>query len=77
MKLALMIEGQEGVTWPQWLAIAQSIRGYIDAFLMSTEGGFYATQDADLNAHDRVAASDVLLALSLRQRGGGELALAA
>jgi F420-dependent oxidoreductase-like protein len=24
MKLALMIEGQEGVTWPQWLAIAQA-----------------------------------------------------
>jgi hypothetical protein len=36
-----------------WLAIAQSIRGYVDAFLMSTEGGFYATQDADVNAHDR------------------------
>jgi uncharacterized protein YyaL (SSP411 family) len=36
-----------------WLLIARSIRGYIDAFLMSTEGGFYATQDADVNAHDR------------------------
>ncbi len=24
MKLALMIEGQEGVTWPQWLAVAQA-----------------------------------------------------
>jgi uncharacterized protein len=35
-----------------WLAIAQSIRGYVDTFLTSKEGGFYATQDADLNAHD-------------------------
>lgn len=24
MKLSLMIEGQEGVTWPQWMAIAQA-----------------------------------------------------
>jgi F420-dependent oxidoreductase-like protein len=28
MKLALMIEGQEGVSWPQWLAIAQSCEYY-------------------------------------------------
>jgi uncharacterized protein YyaL (SSP411 family) len=35
-----------------WLAVAQSIRRYIDAFLTSKEGGFYATQDADVNAHD-------------------------
>jgi uncharacterized protein YyaL (SSP411 family) len=34
------------------LEIAQSIRRYVDAFLTSKEGGFYATQDADLNAHD-------------------------
>jgi hypothetical protein len=34
------------------LATAQSVRRYIDAFLTSKEGGFYATQDADLNAHD-------------------------
>jgi magnesium chelatase family protein len=32
---------------------------------------------ADLHGHGRVDESDVLLALSLRQRGGGELALAA
>jgi magnesium chelatase family protein len=32
---------------------------------------------ADLNERDRVTEVDVLLALSLRQRGGGELALAA
>jgi uncharacterized protein YyaL (SSP411 family) len=31
---------------------ARAMRGYIDAFLKSPEGGFYATQDADLNAHD-------------------------
>jgi uncharacterized protein YyaL (SSP411 family) len=36
-----------------WLLVAQSIRRYVDAFLTSAEGGFYATQDADVNAHDR------------------------
>jgi uncharacterized protein YyaL (SSP411 family) len=35
-----------------WLAIAEGIRRYVDAFLTSKEGGFYATQDADVNAHD-------------------------
>jgi uncharacterized protein YyaL (SSP411 family) len=34
------------------LATAQAVRHYIDVFLSSKEGGFYATQDADLNAHD-------------------------
>jgi uncharacterized protein YyaL (SSP411 family) len=34
------------------LARANAIRGYIDQFLKSPDGGFYATQDADLNAHD-------------------------
>jgi len=34
------------------LQIAQSIRSFIDAFLTSKEGGFYVTQDADVNAHD-------------------------
>ncbi len=37
---------------PKELATAQTVRRYIDAFLTSKEGGFYATQDADLNAHD-------------------------
>jgi predicted ATPase with chaperone activity len=32
---------------------------------------------ADLDRHDRVSESDVLLALSLRQRGPGEALLAA
>ena len=36
----------------QWLEAARSVRGYIDHFLTSASGGFYATQDADLNAHD-------------------------
>jgi uncharacterized protein len=30
---------------------ALALRGYIDRFLRSPEGTFYATQDADLNAH--------------------------
>ena len=37
----------------KWLTCARALRGYIDRFLTSPEGGFYATQDADLNAHDR------------------------
>jgi uncharacterized protein len=32
---------------------ATLIRRYIDQFMTSAEGGFFATQDADLNAHDR------------------------
>jgi uncharacterized protein YyaL (SSP411 family) len=35
------------------LARAQSMLGYIDRFLKGADGGFYTTQDADLNAHDR------------------------
>jgi len=35
------------------LARARLVRGYIDRFLRGPEGGFYTTQDADLNAHDR------------------------
>jgi uncharacterized protein YyaL (SSP411 family) len=37
---------------PRWLAPARAMRSYIDAFLTSPEGGFYATQDADLHAHE-------------------------
>ena len=36
----------------RWLALARAMRGYIDAFLTSPEGGFYVSQDADLNAHE-------------------------
>jgi uncharacterized protein YyaL (SSP411 family) len=32
--------------------LARAMRRYIDAFLKGPEGGFYTTQDADLNAHD-------------------------
>ena len=35
----------------RYLDAARAMRGYIDRFLKSKEGGFYATQDADLNAH--------------------------
>jgi uncharacterized protein YyaL (SSP411 family) len=34
------------------LQTAQAVRRYIDTFLRGPDGGFYATQDADLNAHD-------------------------
>ena len=36
----------------KWLDDARATRAYIDRFLTGPEGGFYATQDADLNAHD-------------------------
>jgi uncharacterized protein len=37
---------------PRWLVAARAMRGYIGEFLLGAEGGFYATQDADLNAHE-------------------------
>jgi uncharacterized protein YyaL (SSP411 family) len=36
----------------KWLDVARAMRGYLDHFMTSAEGGFYATQDADLNAHE-------------------------
>jgi hypothetical protein len=38
---------------PRHLETARSVQRYVEAFLLSKEGGFYATQDADLNAHER------------------------
>jgi hypothetical protein len=35
-----------------WLRTARAVRGFVDAFLTGPDGGFYATMDADLNAHD-------------------------
>jgi uncharacterized protein YyaL (SSP411 family) len=35
------------------LARAKAMVGFLDRFMKSPEGGFYTTQDADLNAHDR------------------------
>lgn len=32
---------------------ARAIQSYVDRFMRSPEGGFYTTQDADVNAHDR------------------------
>jgi len=37
---------------PRYLASARGVRRYVDAFLTSPEGGFYASQDADLNAQE-------------------------
>ncbi len=36
----------------KWLDAATAIKKYVDRFLSSPEGGFYVTQDADLNAHE-------------------------
>ena len=38
---------------PKQLARARSLQGYVDRFMKGPEGGFFTTQDADLNAHDR------------------------
>ncbi|MBX3233501.1 MAG: thioredoxin domain-containing protein [Labilithrix sp.] len=38
---------------PRHLARARAMQRYIDRFLTGPEGGFYTTQDADVNAHDR------------------------
>lgn len=35
------------------LAHAKAMQSYIDRFMKGPAGGFYTTQDADLNAHDR------------------------
>jgi uncharacterized protein len=35
------------------LVRAKALQGFLDRFMKSPEGAFYATQDADLNAHDR------------------------
>ncbi len=37
---------------PKLLETAQALRRYVEGFLLSKEGGFYASQDADLNAHE-------------------------
>src|ERR1019366_8527532 len=36
----------------QWLRTAQLVRGFVDQFMPSPDGAFYATMDADLNARD-------------------------
>lgn len=36
----------------RWLEAVRSLRGYVERWLVSPEGGFYTTQDADLNAHE-------------------------
>jgi hypothetical protein len=36
----------------KWLDVATAIKGYVDRFLSGKDGGFYVTQDADLNAHE-------------------------
>jgi uncharacterized protein len=38
---------------PKQLARAKAMLVFLDRFMKSPEGGFYTTQDADVNAHDR------------------------
>ena len=37
---------------PAQLALANKMRSYLEGMLLGPGGGFYATQDADVNAHD-------------------------
>ncbi len=37
---------------PKHLLLARKMREYLEGFLLSPAGGFYATQDADVNAHE-------------------------
>ena len=41
---------------PSLLADAKSIAGYLNGFLSRADGGFFVSQDADVNAHDRKTA---------------------
>jgi uncharacterized protein YyaL (SSP411 family) len=36
----------------KWLTVAKTIAGFMETFMTSADGAFYATMDADLNAHD-------------------------
>jgi hypothetical protein len=37
---------------PAWLRTAQLVRGFVDRFMTTPDGGFATTMDADLNAHE-------------------------
>ena len=50
--LANYAEAYELTKDPKWLEAATSIKKYVDRFLSAPDGGFYVTQDADLNAHE-------------------------
>jgi uncharacterized protein YyaL (SSP411 family) len=45
--------GYEATSNETFLADARKIDRYLEAFLTSTDGTFFATQDADLNAHEK------------------------
>jgi uncharacterized protein YyaL (SSP411 family) len=45
--------GYQATSNELFLADARKIDSYLETFLTSTDGTFFATQDADLNAHDK------------------------
>ena len=69
MRVALMIEGQEGVTWPQWLALAQAAEAAdLDALFRSDH---YGTVDGDEQGSlDALATLTALGGLTTRIRLG-------
>ena len=58
MRLSLMIEGQEGVTWPQWLALARACEdaGLEGLFRSDHYSGFFGGDGGSLDAWATVCA---------------------
>jgi F420-dependent oxidoreductase-like protein len=58
MRFALMIEGQEGVTWPEWVALAAAVEqsGLEGLFRSDHYTSFHATPGAALDAWATLAA---------------------
>jgi alkanesulfonate monooxygenase SsuD/methylene tetrahydromethanopterin reductase-like flavin-dependent oxidoreductase (luciferase family) len=58
MRLALMIEGQEGVTWPQWVALARACEdaGLEGLFRSDHYSGFVGGEGGSLDAWATVTA---------------------
>ncbi|MGH2970686.1 MAG: TIGR03560 family F420-dependent LLM class oxidoreductase [Gaiellaceae bacterium] len=70
MKLALMIEGQEGVTWEQWCALADACEQHgVDTLFRSDHYISQGDEDANV-AHDAWTTITALAARTTRLRFG-------
>src|SRR4051812_1900410 len=69
MRVCLMIEGQEGVTWPQWAALARACEeaGLEGMFRSDHYTGFHGGPDGSLDAW---ATTNALAAITERLRFG-------
>ena len=59
VRVGLMIEGQEGVTWPQWVALARACEQHgVESLLRSDHyTGFHGGRGGSLDAWATIAAS--------------------